>query len=152
MAVTAADFLPDRLSLSALREAAGGCKGCQLWELGTQTVFGEGAEDAVAMFVGEAPGDQEDKQGRPFVGPAGRLFDEALEVVGIDRSATYVTTPSSTSSGRRAGSAGSIRSRIGRRSQPAVPGSRPRSPSFDRGCSSYSAQPLRSRYSVESSA
>jgi uracil-DNA glycosylase len=91
MPFTAADFLPDQLSLNALREAAGGCKGCHLWELGTQTVFGEGAEDAVAMFVGEAPGDQEDKQGRPFVGPAGRLFDEALEVVGIDRSATYVT-------------------------------------------------------------
>jgi len=88
---SAADFLPERLSLSALREAAAGCKGCHLWEVGTQTVFGEGARQAAAMFVGEQPGDQEDKAGRPFVGPAGRLFDEALEAAGIDRSTTYVT-------------------------------------------------------------
>jgi uracil-DNA glycosylase len=91
MAGTAADFLPDRLSLSALREAAAGCKGCHLWELGTQTVFGEGPEDASAMFVGEAPGDQEDKQGRPFVGPAGHILDQALEAAGIDRSTAYLT-------------------------------------------------------------
>jgi uracil-DNA glycosylase len=87
---SAADFLPERLSLPALREAAAGCRGCHLWEVGTQTVFGEGA-DAEAMFVGEQPGDQEDKAGKPFVGPAGRLFDEALEAAGIDRSTTYVT-------------------------------------------------------------
>jgi uracil-DNA glycosylase len=91
MADSAAEFLPGRLSLPALREAAAACKGCRLWELGTQTVFGEGPEDALAMFVGEAPGDQEDKQGRPFVGPAGRVLDEALEAVGIDRSTTYLT-------------------------------------------------------------
>jgi DNA polymerase len=88
---SAADFLPERRSLSALREAAAGCRGCQLWQVGTQTVFGEGAEDAEAMFVGEQPGDQEDQQGRPFVGPAGRVFDEALEAAEIDRSQTYVT-------------------------------------------------------------
>jgi uracil-DNA glycosylase len=88
---SAADFLPERLSLSSLREAAAGCKGCHLWQVGTQTVFGEGSADAEAMFVGEQPGDQEDKTGRPFVGPAGRLFDEALEAAGIDRSITYVT-------------------------------------------------------------
>jgi uracil-DNA glycosylase len=88
---SAADFLPARLSLPSLREAASGCKGCHLWELGTQTVFGEGSDDAEAMFVGEQPGDQEDKTGRPFVGPAGRLFDEALDAAGIDRSITYVT-------------------------------------------------------------
>jgi uracil-DNA glycosylase len=88
---SAADFLPDRLSLASLREAAAGCKGCHLWELGTQTVFGEGSDNTEAMFVGEQPGDQEDKTGRPFVGPAGRLFDEALEAAGIDRSITYVT-------------------------------------------------------------
>jgi uracil-DNA glycosylase family protein len=88
---SAADFLPERLSLPALREAAAGCRGCHLWEVGTQTVFGEGAADAEAMFVGEQPGDQEDKAGKPFVGPAGRLFDEALEAAGIDRSTTYVT-------------------------------------------------------------
>jgi uracil-DNA glycosylase len=88
---SAADFLPERRSLGALRQAAAGCKGCHLWQVGTQTVFGEGAPDAEAMFVGEQPGDQEDQQGRPFVGPAGRVFDEALEAAEIDRSRTYVT-------------------------------------------------------------
>lgn len=91
MAGTAADFLPDRLSLTALREAALGCKGCHLWELGSQTVFGEGPKDASAMFVGEAPGDQEDKHGKPFVGPAGHILDQALEAAGIDRSTAYLT-------------------------------------------------------------
>jgi uracil-DNA glycosylase len=88
---SAADFLPDGITLPALGEAAKDCKGCHLWQVGTQTVFGEGSADAEAMFVGEQPGDQEDKLGRPFVGPAGRLFDEALEAAGIDRSVTYVT-------------------------------------------------------------
>jgi DNA polymerase len=77
--------------LGALREAAAGCRGCDLWQVGTQTVFGEGAPDAEAMFVGEQPGDQEDKQGHPFVGPAGRVFDEALVAAEIDRAQTYVT-------------------------------------------------------------
>jgi uracil-DNA glycosylase len=88
---SAADFLPERRSLSALREAAAGCRGCHLWQVGTQTVFGEGTTKAEAMFVGEQPGDQEDRMGRPFVGPAGRVFDEAVEAAGIDRSLTYVT-------------------------------------------------------------
>jgi len=88
---SAADFLPEELSLPALREASARCQGCHLWQVGTQTVFGEGAVDAAAMFVGEQPGDQEDRAGKPFVGPAGRVFDEALEAVGIDRGATYVT-------------------------------------------------------------
>jgi uracil-DNA glycosylase len=88
---TAAPLLPDRLSLKALREAAAGCKACDLWKTGTQTVFGEGLAKAEAMFVGEQPGDQEDKAGRPFVGPAGQLFDRALEEAGIDRSLAYVT-------------------------------------------------------------
>src|ERR687888_1360307 len=88
---SAADFLPERLTLPALREAAAGCRGCHLWQVGTQTVFGEGARNAAAVFVGEQPGDQEDRAGRPFVGPAGRLFDEALEEAGIDRTAVYVT-------------------------------------------------------------
>ena len=88
---SAADFLPERRSLSALREAAAGCKGCHLWEVGTQTVFGAGAKDAAAMFVGEQPGDQEDRQGQPFVGPAGRVFDDALEAAEIDRAQAYVT-------------------------------------------------------------
>jgi uracil-DNA glycosylase family protein len=89
--VSAADFLPEELTLPALREAAAGCLGCQLWQVGTQTVFGEGDAAARALFVGEQPGDQEDRAGKPFVGPAGRVFDEALEVAGIDRSSVYVT-------------------------------------------------------------
>ena len=88
---SAADFLPESLTRTALREAAGGCRGCHLWQVGTQTVFGEGAGDASALFVGEQPGDQEDRTGKPFVGPAGRVFDEALEAAGIDRSTVYVT-------------------------------------------------------------
>jgi uracil-DNA glycosylase len=88
---SAAAYLPARPTLSKLREAAAGCRACPLWQTGTQTVFGEGAAKAAVMFVGEQPGDQEDKQGRPFVGPAGRLLDEALELAGIDRSKAYVT-------------------------------------------------------------
>jgi uracil-DNA glycosylase family protein len=88
---SAADFLPKERSLAAFHEAAAGCKGCHLWHIGTQTVFGEGAESALVMFVGEQPGDQEDRAGKPFVGPAGRLLDKALAEAGIDRSATYLT-------------------------------------------------------------
>lgn len=88
---SAQDFLPESLTLSGLHDAAAGCKGCHLWQLGTQTVFGEGPEDAKVMFIGEQPGDQEDRAGRPFVGPAGRLLDEALEAAAIDRSTAYVT-------------------------------------------------------------
>jgi len=87
----ASEFLPERLTLPALREAAATCRGCHLWQVGTQTVFGEGTPDADAMFVGEQPGDQEDRAGKPFVGPAGRVFDEALEEAGIDRETVYVT-------------------------------------------------------------
>ena len=88
---TAAAYLPKRLSLSALREAAAGCKACDLWKTGTQTVFGEGAKKSEVMFVGEQPGDYEDREGRPFVGPAGQLLDRALEQARIDRRLAYVT-------------------------------------------------------------
>ena len=88
---TAAALIPPRPSLKKLREAAGGCKACPLWKTGTQTVFGEGSPKAEVMFVGEQPGDQEDKAGKPFVGPAGRLLDQAMEQAGIDRSLAYVT-------------------------------------------------------------
>jgi DNA polymerase len=88
---SAAPLVPPRPSLKKLREAATGCKACPLWKTGTQTVFGEGSPKAEVMFVGEQPGDQEDKLGKPFVGPAGRLLDRALEEAGIDRSLTYVT-------------------------------------------------------------
>jgi DNA polymerase len=89
--VTAADFLPSRLSLTALREAATDCRGCPLWRTATQTVFGEGRKAARLMLVGEQPGDREDLEGRPFVGPAGQLLDEALEDAGIDRADAYLT-------------------------------------------------------------
>src|SRR5438093_6378183 len=89
--MAAAEYLPDRLSLPALREAVHGCRGCGLWEHATQGVLGEGSRNAGLVLVGEQPGDQEDKAGKPFVGPAGRILDEALEEAGIDRSATYVT-------------------------------------------------------------
>jgi uracil-DNA glycosylase family protein len=88
---TAAPLVPDRLSLKGLKEAAAGCTACPLHETGTQTVFGEGLVRAEILFVGEQPGDREDREGKPFVGPAGRLLDKALEEVGIDRRLTYVT-------------------------------------------------------------
>jgi uracil-DNA glycosylase family protein len=88
---TAAPLVPPRPTLRKLRKAAAGCKACPLWKTGTQTVFGEGSADAEVMFVGEQPGDQEDKGGQPFVGPAGKLLDRALEEAGIDRTAVYVT-------------------------------------------------------------
>ena len=88
---TAAPLVPPRPSLKNLREAAAGCKACPLWESGTQTVFGEGAAHAEVVFVGEQPGDHEDLEGRPFVGPAGKLLDEGLEEAGIERSKVYVT-------------------------------------------------------------
>jgi uracil-DNA glycosylase family protein len=84
-------FVPETHSLAKLREAAADCKACDLWKTGTQTVFGEGSSDAEIVFVGEQPGDKEDLAGRPFVGPAGRVLDEALELAGIDRSLAYVT-------------------------------------------------------------
>jgi|SRR6266550_216786 len=78
-------------SVTDLREAAAGCRACDLWEKATQTVFGEGATSARMMLVGEQPGDKEDLKGRPFVGPAGRILDEGLRAAGIDRSGVYVT-------------------------------------------------------------
>jgi len=83
--------IPDKLTLPALRDAAAGCKACDLWKLGTQTVFGEGRASARVMLVGEQPGDKEDLQGRPFVGPAGAVLDKALAAAGIDRTDVYVT-------------------------------------------------------------
>jgi uracil-DNA glycosylase len=88
---TAAPLIPPRPTLKKLKEAAAGCKACPLWKTGTQTIFGEGSPKAEVMFVGEQPGDQEDKAGRPFVGPAGHLLDQAMEEAGIDRPTAYVT-------------------------------------------------------------
>src|SRR5438105_15249002 len=88
---TAAELIPPRPTLGILREAARGCRACDLWKRGTQTVFGEGAAHARVVFVGEQPGDKEDLAGKPFVGPAGRVLDKALEAAGIERTETYVT-------------------------------------------------------------
>jgi uracil-DNA glycosylase len=85
------DFLPTTLSLPSLKKAAATCRGCLLYLKATQTVFGEGPANARVMLVGEQPGDAEDKQGRPFVGPAGRVLDKALEEVGLDRKTVYLT-------------------------------------------------------------
>lgn len=83
--------VPDTADLAGLRAAAATCKACELWEPATQTVFGDGPVDARIVFIGEQPGDVEDRRGLPFVGPAGRLLDRALEDAGIDRETTYVT-------------------------------------------------------------
>lgn len=89
---SAADFLPTgRRTLPILVKAAAGCRGCPLYCNATQTVFGEGPAPASAMFIGEQPGEQEDRASRPFVGPAGRLLDEVFEEVGIDRERVYIT-------------------------------------------------------------
>ncbi len=89
--MTAADFVPDTTSLDELRRAAAGCRGCELWEHATQTVFSAGPENARVALVGEQPGDVEDRQGQPFVGPAGRLLVEAVDEAGIPREITYRT-------------------------------------------------------------
>jgi uracil-DNA glycosylase len=84
-------FLPQRGGLKALREAAAGCRGCHLWRPATQSVFGEGLKRSRLMLVGEQPGDREDRAGKPFVGPAGRELDRALQAAGIERNDVYVT-------------------------------------------------------------
>jgi DNA polymerase len=88
---SATRYIPEKPTLGKVKDAAADCQACDLWRRGTQTVFGEGQRTARVMFVGEQPGDQEDLAGRPFVGPAGRLLDKALEEAGIDRSDVYVT-------------------------------------------------------------
>src|SRR6266581_4593990 len=88
---SAADLIPDHPTLSKVASAAKECKACRLWHEATQTVFGEGIEQAEVMLVGEQPGDKEDLAGNPFVGPAGKLLDRALDEAGIDRRKVYVT-------------------------------------------------------------
>jgi DNA polymerase len=88
---TSAPLIPPRPTLNKLRDVAADCKACPLWKLGTQTVFGEGKQRSRIMFVGEQPGDKEDLAGRPFVGPAGVLLDQALDEAGIDRAGVYLT-------------------------------------------------------------
>src|SRR5205085_12444248 len=89
--VGASPLIPSRPTIDKLQTAAAGCQACDLWKTGTQTVFGEGRETSTVMFVGEQPGDKEDLEGKPFVGPAGGLLDKALVEAGIDRTKVYVT-------------------------------------------------------------
>lgn len=89
--LSALNFFPEALDYLSLKNAASKCEGCELYKNATQTVFGEGRSGSKIMFVGEQPGDEEDLNGHPFVGPAGRLFNEALSEAGIDRSIAYVT-------------------------------------------------------------
>jgi uracil-DNA glycosylase family protein len=89
--MTAADFLPERTTLPAMRDAVQGCRGCELYEGTTQAVFGEGPDDARVVMVGEQPGDKEDLAGRPFVGPAGGLLDRGIEDAGLSRDEVYIT-------------------------------------------------------------
>jgi uracil-DNA glycosylase len=89
--VSAADFVPGGADLDALRAAAAGCHGCELWEPATQTVFSAGPADARVVLVGEQPGDQEDRQGAPFVGPAGRVLVAAVDAAGLPRDTVYRT-------------------------------------------------------------
>ena len=88
---SAESLIPEQLTLPGLQRAAADCRACDLWENATQTVFGAGKRSAKVLFIGEQPGNDEDLQGKPFVGPAGRLLDQALEEAGIDRGQTYVT-------------------------------------------------------------
>ncbi len=88
---TAAPLVPKKATLPKLRDSAAGCRACDLWKRGTQTVFGEGSPHAKVVFVGEQPGDREDLAGRPFVGPAGWLLDKCLAEAGIERNQVYVT-------------------------------------------------------------
>src|SRR5438067_2037859 len=89
--VSAVQYLPSRLTLESLKKAARGCRGCPLFKNATQTVFGEGRTSARLILVGEQPGNDEDLEGKPFVGPSGKLLDRALETAGIDRGDAYVT-------------------------------------------------------------
>ncbi len=88
---TAAEYIPEHLTPRVLREAVQKCRGCDLYAHATQAVFGQGPNSAQIVFIGEQPGDEEDRQGQPFVGPSGKLLDRALAEAGIDRSLVYVT-------------------------------------------------------------
>ncbi|MGI3786525.1 MAG: uracil-DNA glycosylase family protein, partial [Janthinobacterium lividum] len=89
--MSAAEYVPESGGIAELRVAAAGCHGCELWEPATQTVFGAGSPGARIVLVGEQPGDVEDQRGLPFVGPAGKLLQKALDEAGADRSMLYVT-------------------------------------------------------------
>src|SRR6185369_12394122 len=118
------DLIPPRPTLSSLKNAAADCQACDLWLKGTQTVFGEGSRRARVMFIGEQPGNEEDLTGKPFVGPAGRMFDSALEEAGIDRQQTYVTNVVKHFKWNREANAAFTKNPIRRKSMPVAPGSK----------------------------
>jgi uracil-DNA glycosylase len=123
----AEDYLPDKADIDRLRTAVHDCRGCDLYKDATQAVFGEGPADASVLVIGEVPGDQEDRQGHPFVGPAGKLLDKALGEAGIDRTQVYVTNAVKHFTFKRpsAASGASTRSPAGPRSSPAGRGCSP---------------------------
>jgi Uracil DNA glycosylase superfamily len=127
--------VPETSSLRAVAKAARSCTACPLYKRATQTVFGEGPKNARLMLLGEQPGDQEDLAGKPFVGPAGKLLERALEKVGINREGFTSPMPSNILSGNRAGSGAFIKSRIRAKSRLAVHGWRPNCDSLGRRCS-----------------
>lgn len=120
----AAEWVPQGAGLNGLRDAVSGCRGCELWQAATQAVFGEGREVARIMLVGEQPGDREDRAGEPFVGPAGRILDDALVEAGIDRGDVYVTNAVKHFRFEERGSDASTRSRTSATCARAGPGSR----------------------------
>jgi DNA polymerase len=117
--------MPDKLTMSALRAAVQHCEGCPLYADATQAVFGEGTLTSEVMLVGEQPGDQEDQAGAPFVGPAGKLLDRALDEAGIDRRKTYVTNAVKHFKWKARGTRRIHDSRAGRSRWPAARGSKP---------------------------
>ena len=125
--------LPGRRTLRTLKTAARGCRACHLWRRATQTVFGEGAAAAEVMLVGEQPGNDEDLAGHPFMGPAGRILNEALEQAGIDRSRTYVTNIVKHFKWEPRGKRRIHANRKPEKSVRAAHGSTPKSPSCARG-------------------
>ena len=151
---SAADFIPPGATLPKLRDAAARCRGCDLWTCG-RVVFGEGPRGATVMFVGEQPGDQEEQAGHPFVGPAGKLLDAALEEAGIDRKTVYVTNAVKHFKYERgAKGARRIHKKAERHRDPRVPSvARGRDQAQrSRASSSSSAPPPRSRCSASNSA
>jgi uracil-DNA glycosylase len=137
--------VPDRPTLPKLREAVQECRACELWAGATQAVPGEGTSRAQVMFVGEQPGDREDREGVPFTGPAGALFDRALEEAGIDRKSAYVTNAVKHFRFQERGKRRIHQRPDASQSPPAGPGSMPRSRSYGRESWSASARPPRRR-------
>jgi len=138
--------VPEAASLTILREAAAECTACPLYKRATQTVFGEGRENATLMLLGEQPGELEDLSGKPFVGPAGQILNHALEEAGIDRNSVYVTNPVKHFKWDRVGNGASTKNQARAISPLAVPGWKRNCASLGPACSFASARPRRVRF------